>query len=43
MKYIEIKKHLFKALSLDSQFSKAHYQLALIDNLNGDIKSAESH
>ena len=43
MKYIEIKKHLLKALSLDSQFSKAHYQLALIDNSDGDIKSAENH
>ena len=43
MKYIQIKKHFLKALSLDAQFSKAHYQLALIDNIDGDIKSAESH
>ena len=40
---MQIKKHFLKALSLDSQFSKAHYQLALIDNIDGDIKSAESH
>ena len=39
----DIKKHFLKALSLDPQFSKVHYQLALIDNLDGNTKSAENH
>ena len=43
MKNTEIKRHFLKALSLDPEFSKAHYQLALIENSDGNIKSAEYH
>lgn len=43
MKNTNIKKHFLKALYLDPQFSQTYYQLALIDNIEGDKKSAESH
>ena len=38
-----IKDHFLKVLELDPQFSKAHYQLALIYQKNGNHKEAEIH
>ena len=35
--------HLLKALDADSEFSEAHFQLALMYQKNGDQKGAETH
>ena len=39
----DIKDHFLQALTLDPQFSQAHYQLALFYELAGDNESAEIH
>ena len=39
----DLKVHFLKALEADSQFSEAHFQLALIFQEEGDEKSAEIH
>ncbi len=39
----EMKEHLLKAIEIDPSFSKAHYQLALLYDKDGDDKYAENH
>ena len=41
--FYEMKEHFLKAIELDPSFSKAHYQLALLYDKDGNDKYAENH